>query len=441
MSAHSDSQPVHTSRVFRNTGLLVIAQAVVTPVSILINAVAGRTLGSANFGLLYQALTFSSFVFLFVEWGQSNVLTGKVARQRMEAGELLGSGIALRLGGALAALVAVPGVCALAGYDVDFLIVLELAMLLATFATVAAACQDVFRGFERTDFAAASFVGFQLLSAAVVIPTLLGGGGIRGLLIAQVICAALGTAFVIKMLPRMQVPKLTVRRDVMLDLFRSGQPFILFGLVLLLQPVVDAAMMSKFATADSMGWYAAARKLVGILTFPAAALIAALYPTLCRLYAEDERAYRKTAADALFVVSLLVIPVALGCGLFPQLGVAIFGQQNFAPACDDLRILAPYVFLVYFSMVIGSCLVAAGRQNGWTAVQLGSVIVSVALDPPLISWFQAHYGNGGLGVCSAAVLSEVLMVGGGLWLLPKGILAEVPRGNFAHIWNLMRRRA
>jgi O-antigen/teichoic acid export membrane protein len=269
----------------------------------------------------------------------------------------------------------------------------------------------------------------------------LAGGGIYAFLIAQVACAAAGTAFVIMVLPRMQVPRLSVRADIVKELIREGRPFLLFGLVLTLQPMVDAAMMSKFAATESMGWYAAARKLVGILIYPASALVAALYPTLCRLHAEDPKAYRKTAGDALFAVSLFVVPVALGCGLFPQVGVAIFGQQSFGPAAADLRILAPYVFLVYFSMVIGSCLVAAGRQNGWTAVQLGSVLVSAVLDPPLISWFQSHHGNGGLGVCTAAVMSEVFMVCGGLWLLPRGILAEIPRSNFGRFWNLVRRRA
>ena len=439
---HAQSQPraASTSRVFRNTSLLVGAQVITTPVSILINAIAGRTLGSGGFGLLYQALTFSSFIFLFVEWGQANVLTGWVARERAQAGVLLGSGIAFRVCAALIALILLPVVCVLSGYSLEFLIVLELAMLLATFVTVSAACQDVLRGFERMDFAAASFVGWQLLNAAVVIPTLLLGGSIRALLIAQVFCAALGTGFVLRMLPRMKVPHLSIRRDVVLELLRAGRPFIVFGLVLLLQPAVDAAMLSKFAPADSIGWYAAARKLVGVLIFPATALVAASYPTLCRLYHQDLGAYRKTAADALFAVSVFVLPVALGCGLFPELGVAIYGQQNFAPAATDLRVLAPYVFMVYFSMVVGSCLVSAGRQNAWTAVQLGSVVVSTALDPLLISWFQAHYGNGGLGVCTATVISEVFMISGGLWLLPKGILSQVPRGNLGHIWSLVRRR-
>jgi lipopolysaccharide exporter len=433
MSAQSDSQPLNTSRVFRNTSLLLFAQVIVTPLSILVNAVAARSLGSASFGRLYQALTFTSFVFLFVEWGQSNVLTAKVATQRAAAGELLGSGICLRLGAALAALIAVPAICALARYDRDFIVVIALAMLGSTFATVTAACQDVFRGFERTDFAAASYVGWQLLSAAVVVPTLLAGGGLQVLLIVQVVCAAFATAFVLKVLPRMRVPRLHVRWSVVKDLFRSGHPFIVFGLVLLLQPLIDAAMMSKFAAPDSMGWYAAARKLVGILIFPAAALVAALYPTLCRLKVESDEAFRRTAADALYAVSICVVPVALGCGLFPQLGVAIFGQRNFGPAADDLRILAPYVFMVYFSMVIGSCLVSSGRQNGWTLVQLGSVIVSAVLDPPLIGWFQLHFGNGGRGVCVATVISEVMMLIGAVWMLPKAIFANMPLRKLASV--------
>jgi lipopolysaccharide exporter len=430
MEGQAASQPLNARRVLRNTTLLVLAQAFVTPLSVLVNAVAARALGTANFGRYYQALTFTSFVFLFVEWGQSSVLTAKVATQRTAAGELLGSGLVFRLCAAAIAGITVPGICALAGYDRDFIAVVALAILGGTFATVSAACQDVFRGFERMEFAAASYVGWQFLSAAAVVPTLLLGGGLQGLLIAQVACAALGAAFVFRMLPRMNVPNLSVRWRVVEDLMRGGRPFLLFGLVLLLQPMIDATMLSRFSAAEGMGWYAAARKLVGVLTFPAAALVAALYPTLCRLRVQDMDRFRSTAADALYAVTIVVVPVTLGCALFPELGVAIFGQRNYAPAEDDLRVLAPYLLLVYFSMPIGSCLASSGRQSAWTFVQFACVIVSAGLDPPLIRWFQVHAGNGGLGVCVATVVSEILMVIGGACLLPKGILAKLPRGKF-----------
>lgn len=416
-----------THRVFRNASLLVLAQALGAPLSILLNAIAARALGPGAFGRYYQAMTFASFIFLFVEWGQPNALMGKIAVQGAAAGELLGSAITSRICAALLAAAAAPLICGLAGYDRSFEEILALAMLGGTLMTVATACQDALRGFERADLAAASYLGWQLLSTAVVVPTLLLGGGLRGLLIAQAACAAAAALFMLKTLPYLGMPALAVRWGVMKSLASAGRPFLVFGLVLMLQPMVDAALLSKLASAASMGWYAAARKLAGALLYPSSALIAALYPALCRLRSQDMEAYRSTAADALYAVSIVVVPVALGCALFPDLGIAIFGQRHYGPAEVDLRMLAPYLFLVYFSMPIGSCLVSSGRLKAWTLLQFLSVIVNAALDPPLIELFQRRIGNGGLGVCVATVASEMLMVAGGVWLMPDGILPKLPR--------------
>lgn len=426
MDEPSPKPPGNTQRVLRNASFLLGAQVLVVPLAILVNAVAARTLGAAQFGLYFQALTFASFVFVFIEWGQSAVLTGRVATQRERAGELLGSGLAFRVVVALPVGALALGIVALVGYGDTFIWVFALAMLGLLFATVSRACQDVYRGYERTDFAAATLVGWQVLGAAVVVPVLLAGGGLFGMLFAQLACVASGAAFVLWMAPRMQVPRLKVRVDTMRELFRQGHPFLLFTLVLALQPMMEAAYLSWLGSAEEMGWYAAARKLTGVLIFPASALIAALYPTLCRLHAQDRDEFRQTAADALSLTLLAALPVALGCGLFPELGVAIFGLRDYAPAQDNLRLLACWVLLVYFSMPISSCLIAAGRQKAWTWVLLTGVAINVVLDPILILWFQERGGNGGLGLCLAAVICESAMLAGGLYLLPKGVLSRTP---------------
>ena len=99
------------------------------------------------------------------------------------------------------------------------------------------------------------------------------------------------------------------------------------------------------------------------------------------------------------------------------------------PAVGDLRVLALYVFLVYFSACpIGSCLVAAGRQSAWTLVQTGCVIVSPgSRSAAHTHWSQRHWGNGGIGVCAATVISEIFVVIGGSALAARGLLAKVPR--------------
>jgi O-antigen/teichoic acid export membrane protein len=236
------------------------------------------------------------------------------------------------------------------------------------------------------------------------------------------VSALIAVIFVLTMLPRLQIPRLLVRRGTIVELFRDGRPFVTFVLVVQLQPLVDGVMMAHFASTDAIGWYAVSRRVVGLLLFPATALGGALYPTLVRQFATDRAGARATVRGALRVLTLAVLPVTLGCVLFPQLGVMIFNARTFAPAEQNVRLLAVWLFLMYFTIPLSQCINASGRQGRWAAVQFGCVIVSVVADPWLIAWFQAHRGNGGLGVCVASVTSEVLMLIGAWLLMPKGAL-------------------
>src|SRR5438270_135078 len=73
--------------VARNMLALVFSQFVTTPVSIVVNAVLARSLGAADFGIIYFANTVLLVVFLFVDWGGAFFVAGEVARDRSKAGE------------------------------------------------------------------------------------------------------------------------------------------------------------------------------------------------------------------------------------------------------------------------------------------------------------------------------------------------------------------
>jgi O-antigen/teichoic acid export membrane protein len=80
------------------------------------------------------------------------------------------------------------------------------------------------------------------------------------------------------------------------------------------------------------------------------------------------------------------------------------------------------LFLVYFTIPIGTAVLAAGKQRAWSIIQVLCVVVSVVLDPVLVPWFQSRTGNGGIGLCVAAVISESLVIIGGIVLVPRGVL-------------------
>ena len=408
--------------VLRNATWLAAAQFLVAPVSLLVNIAMARYLGAADFGYIYVAATLCSFGFLAVDWGGSTALPSLVARDRAGAGALLGSALAWRAATAVAVFGLLAGLCRVLGFDGGQRTAVYLIALALGLGALARACQDAIRGFERTDFAAYGTVGQALLVALLVIPTLRAGGGLGAALAAQAAAAGIGLAAVATWLRPAGVRGLSVRRAALAPLLAEGSPFLLLGAVLALQTNVDALMLSRLAPSEVMGWQAAALKLVGGLSIPANALITSLYPTLYRLHAADPDAYRSTARAGLKAGALLAVPIALGCALYPRLGVWLFSERSFGPAADNLRVLAPYVLLLYLTIPLGCCLSAAGRQRAWALGQLGCVAVSLVLDPLLIPLFQTRTGNGGLGVGVAMVASEVLMLALALALAPRGLV-------------------
>ena len=348
--------------ILKNTILLVGAQAVSMPLSLVLTAAIARYLGAEEFGLLYLGPRSSPSG----SCSSTGARTVPFRRSSRRIAPALGSSWAAGSPGACsqrpsstacspwaATLSAIPGNFRSSSRSRRW----------RRHRRAGGACQDAVRGFERTDIAALSMIAQQVLSFALVVPVLVMGGRLTGILITFAGVNALVLLFVVRALRPVGVGRLRPKVDTARMLAVEGWPFLLFGLTMALQPNIDAIFLSKLAPAEVVGWHAAARKLAGVLVFPASALIAALYPTLCRLYADDERAFRETANGALRTSALVVGPVALGTALFADDAIRIFSKEAFGPAADNLRYLAPLIFLVYFSMPLGSSLLAAGASG------------------------------------------------------------------------------
>lgn len=405
----------------KNTTLLMGAQILSMPLSIAITALLGRYLGPEDFGAMYLAGTFCAFGFLVVEWGQGGALTALIARDRSRAGDLLGTGLVFRLPLAGVVYGVLAGLAHLLGYPPRFQWILALVAASQWLGTLAGSYLNAIRGFERTDIAAGVHVGQQFVTAALLAAVLWLGGRLGAALSAQVFVGLIVLLVVSRTRSFVGIGRLGFQLSTLKELLREGSPFLLLGVSMALQPNIDAFFLSRYASPEAVGWHAAANKLVGTLLMPVSTLVAALYPTLCRLHATDRAAFLRTTQGAISTTSLLVVPIALGCGLFPDLGIRLLGQDSFEPAEMNLRILAVFLFLVYFTMTLGVSLIAAGHQKAWSITQFLCVVVSLIVDPFLVPYFQSRYGNGGLGVCVAVVFSEMLMLGVGLFLAPRGV--------------------
>ncbi len=418
------SAPLRASGlVARNMLALVFSQFVTTPVSMVVNAVLARSLGAADFGVIYLANTSLLVAFLFVEFGGPHFLAGEVARTRSKAGELFGSAAVQRLAFAAVILLLIPRATAVLGYDGRLETVLLLCAARMAIGSIGSLCSAVFRGFERFSWHARAAIFGNVLEAVLLIPTLLLGGRLHAALVAQLVAASVTTLVQIALLLRLGMGRPHFRPRSIVGLLHSGLGFLLLDGVLRLQPFVDANFLSKLARPEAMGWYSAANRIVGVLLFPATTLSFALYPTIARLWSDDRASYAALVRLALRAIAVVGIFAATGTTLFASLVVdLIYGTGRFGPAAGTLRILAAYVLLVYASMVLGIAIVAARRQFRYALAQSFCVVVSLVLDPILVPYFERALGNGSLGVSTSVVVAEVAMVAAGATMLPTGII-------------------
>ena len=411
-------------RVVRNTIFLTIGQIVGVPLSVLANAITARYLGPAAFGYMYLGSSFNTFGFLVVEWGLGGVLPAMVAADRSRSGALLGTSVVWRVLSALAMYPVLIGVCHLLGYSSEVRMVVTLFFVGYTISAVSNAGQWVMIGFERAEVAAYRQILEQMAVLVIVIPILMLGGTLNAALVGHAVVTVLVLAYIVYALRSVNLNGLSVDFGTVKTILHRGTPFVFMALAMTFQPGIDAAFLSKLAPAEVVGWHSAARRLVGFLIFPASALVGALYPTLCRLHATDLEAFKRMTASALRGTSLLVIPVSLGCLLYPDIGIAFYDRALFQPAEQNLRVLSLFVFLLYFTMPLGISVLASGRQHEWTLVQSSCVITSLALDPLLVPVFQRRMGNGGIGIAVATLVSEAVVLCCGVWLAPRGIFGR-----------------
>jgi O-antigen/teichoic acid export membrane protein len=417
-SAHADHL------VARNALLLILSQFSTAPLALIVSAMMGRFLGPEDFGVLYLLGTVLGFIFLVVDWGQTTTLTGNVARHPEDAGTLLGSALTFRLGLAFAGGVFGSASLVLLGYPPSYQHPFLLLFLQALLASPLGAIGAVLRGYERMQAVLALNVGAALLNAVIPVCTLLLGWGLSGWLWSSVFSSTLALGFAVALLLKQRPIRLHFRTAVMGDLVRAGTSFMVLAAVLALQPYVDAMILARMAPTEVVGWYAAARRIQNALLLPSTSLAAALYPTLSRLHRDSKEAWAALTNRSLGTIAIFAMPAALGCWLFADVAVSLFSASRFAPAAENLRILSPFVFLLFFNIVLSTALIASGRQVACALTQSACVIVSLIADPLLIPLFQARYGNGGLGVAASTLFSEILMAAAVLWLTPRGTLSR-----------------
>jgi len=419
----SDDGPrSHHAIVARNAFNLVLGQVATTALAIVFSAALGRWLGAQDFGLYFLISSFSLFAYVLVDWGQQFYVIREVARSPARGSQLLGTALVLRAAGA--ALVAVPiGLMTWAlGYQARtcWFSVAFIGVSLPFF--LAQGYGLVFRGRDRMGLDAWVSVVNKLALLAIGLAALALGTGLPGVVAAQAVAGLIGLGLAAQLYRHVNTGPLRYSAQTAREVIAGGSALVTMMAAVSVQPYLDAIILSKLAPADAMGWFGAAKNIMGTLLAPALIVGAAEFPRLSRA-ATHMPTFSIEVRAALRPILWLGALGGVGTYLFADLAIGIiYGQRHFGPAGAILKVYGPGLFFIFIDVLFANALTAMGRATALSVAKICSVVLSTALDLILIPFFQKSTGNGGLGVVVAFVTSEAVVFAGSLFLLPRGSL-------------------
>jgi O-antigen/teichoic acid export membrane protein len=408
----------------RNTVNLVFGQVSTTALTIILSAVIARTLGPTDYGVLFLVTSVATFAYVFVDWGHGQYVIREVARRPDRAGELMGTVMAVRAATAIALIAPAVLVARLLGYDVRTQIGIASMMVAWLPLYLGLSYGWAYRGIERMEFDALIGIVLKLLSLAAGVAILAAGGRLFGVIVAHgvagVVTFTVGT-FIYR---RLKLSPLRVSRETARELIVGGTPMVTMTIAVAAQPYIDANLLSRLAGAGTLGWYGAAAAFTNTLVAPAFVLASAAYPRLS-VAAGDPNEFSRILRDALRPLLFVAVLGGVGTYLFADVAVGIvYSTKQFGPSASILRAFTPGMVLVFIDMMLATAILAGGSALSLAGAKVLTVAVVTTLELFLVPFFQARYGNGGIGVVSSFAVGEMVMIAAAIRLLPRGALSR-----------------
>jgi O-antigen/teichoic acid export membrane protein/acetyltransferase-like isoleucine patch superfamily enzyme len=406
-------------RVLGNTTVAFIGQ-VITWVSTLALTVAyGRFLGGNTFGELVFVLSFVALIGFPVEFSFNQQIVRDVAQNPSLALRYPPNVVLLKL--VLWAALFGASLClsTTLGFDQNERYLLVMCGISLMIDAVSSTLGAVQVAAQRQYFPAIGAVIEKGLGAIVAIAWLRIGGGIEAAGLALVGGAVAGIGWQTYWFVRMVGISWSVDLHLMRDLVRQAIPFLTYGVLGVIYYRVDIVLLEALTSTATVGVYGAAYRLFDTLTFlPNIVIVAVMYPVMATLSLNSERQLKLALEKSVNFLLVAGIPIMVGLIVAaPNIIGFLYHRSDFAGSVPVLQALAPGLVILYLNYAIGTALMCLKREKRlpWTAGT--ALIFNVAGNLLLIPRL------GGVGAAIMTSLTELLLLGLALAVLPRHLLS------------------
>jgi len=376
--------------VAKNTFWLSVGQIGGRLLRAIIIIYAARVLGAAGWGVFSYAITLVAFLTLFVDLGINSILMRETAKTTDPAERTkiiatsLGIKVALLTAGVLVVLFVAPLFTTIESARALYPIV----AFVLVFDTLREFGFSFTRAIERMEVDAILFVGTNVAIVLAGFIFLYISPTVRSFTYSYAVGTGLGmfaTTFVLRRNLRNLAANFS--RKLIAPIMRSAWPFAVSGLLGTLMLNTDVLIIGGMRSAEEVGLYSAATRVIQLLYTLPVILSVSILPTFSRLAHTDREKMRRMLEHAVSIAFLAAIPIALGgIAVAPALTTALFGSE-YGAATLPFRILLLTILIDFPVTILSGALFAYDRQRKMIAYAAIGGILNVIFDLILIPRF------------------------------------------------------
>ena len=421
LSPSPEPPPDDGPKMGRNFRFLASSQLITWTMTLLWTLVVPRALGPANLGTIMTAWAVTGILGVILGLGTRNYLVRESVTKPDAAPQLIGTALVLRV--VLSPLIFGAALVygQIDGWDHDAMIVLILAAAATVFVQIAEPLQAGFQSTERMEYLAYSDIISKSGQGLVGIVVVLIGFGTIGV----TACWALMTGLVVllDLYWLRGVVRLDLRTNVrrMVALAKASVPYWAFGLFFMIYLWIDFVMLSLLTTDQVVGWYSVPTRLFQTLMFLPVVVATAWLPHFVRGFEKGDDKLKDAARQPVELVLLLSLPIAALTVAAADPAIHLLYGDAYANSVPVMAILGLCIPPMYMNIMLSQVLIAMNRQVTWTWVMAVTTIINPLFNLGLIPYTQHHYDNGAIGAAISLLLTEIIVVAAGFWLIGRKV--------------------
>lgn len=415
--------------LIRRLGVNTIAQAVgvagATVLGFLNFLALTRGLGPDGFGDLTAATIFLLFPVALADASLAAGVLREISVRPERSEYVLRASLPLRLPIALVALAVAVGISLVLPFTDRAQSAIWLGAAGAFFTLMTLSLTPLFQARLQMHIPVVGTLAGRVLALVLILATFAAGGGFTEVVLAYVAGSAANFVIVAVVAMRRISIRPLFATEYWSTLVRGSLAIGVAAGLFLCYYHVDTVLVALLRDPQETGLYGAAFKFVEFAEFLVGAIGVSMFPSFARMIATNDPRVAEALQRVLDVVVALGAPIVVGVLLAADELVRVTAGDEFAEAGSALRLLVPYLALLFLSAILVRVATALHADLPLLGIAVGVLVLNVALNVALLP----VYGYKVAALTSA--FSEACVVGALSVVVWRGI-AFVP--TLRYVW-------